>query len=553
MTWCTMAIRRRLCLLFLGCLILGSAQTPQAIGQKLFRISGIVVRHGTNQPLHKVHVTIAANDHPDKRASVVTSDDGRFNFTEVPQGKFTLMAEVHGGVRTYQQDDQFSTGIAVGPGLDSEHIVFPLLAPTGLRIRVMDDEGDPVRTAQVWLFRKKVTGGWAQIELQSQGNTNSEGVSSFAHLEPGTYYVGADGRPWYAQPGFLRTDTPAEIRPPAELDVAYPITYYPASQDPNSAAPIEVSEGATRQIELTLRAVHAAHISIASSTVSAGTQQQGQVEAVGPGGIRLHVDHAVYSDMGNERQIIGVAPGNYIVSVSQFDQGPAGRDMKSLGDFRVRAGDDTRLGSPELMKTSVAGTLTAEGTELLDPLVVWLVQPANGQNAYCRVEHDRSFHCATNGTMNGGLAPGRYEVRLGNTGDLYIKSISAKGATLMSGLLDVHEGSAVQLSIVAAQGATKLDGVVMRNDLPLSGAMILLIPQSREEGLEIPRDQSDSDGTFTLPSVHPGRYFLVAIDNGHDLEYRNGKVIEPYLAQAQVIEMPLASTTQVRVGVQQRR
>ena len=278
----------------------------------------------------------------------------------------------------------------------------------------------------------------------------------------------------------------------------------------------------------------------------------GAVEAIGPGGIRLPASGSVFSFMGSTGEIGGVAPGNYIVSLSQSGGPPMAGNRQVVGQLAVTAGGNTKVGMPDFSSTRVTGHVVWEGREPLGPLAVWLLQPANGQNAFCQVEHDKSFDCSANGRV-GSFAPGRYQVRLANNENLYIKSIAVKGGALVSGLLDVREGASLQLSIVVAKGVTKLNGIALKNGVPLSGAMVLAVPESREEGQEIPRDQSDSDGTFTLQNVHPGRYLLLAIDNGHGLEYHNPKIIEPYLAQAQMVDIPSAPSTPVRVVVQTRR
>lgn len=49
------------------------------------------------------------------------------------------------------------------------------------------------------------------------------------------------------------------------------------------------------------------------------------------------------------------------------------------------------------------------------------------------------------------------------------------------------------------------------------------------------RDQSDSDGTFTLPEVVPGQYTLLALVNGWDLDWAEPGVLQPYLAKGQAV------------------
>jgi hypothetical protein len=83
--------------------------------------------------------------------------------------------------------------------------------------------------------------------------------------------------------------------------------------------------------------------------------------------------------------------------------------------------------------------------------------------------------------------------------------------------------------------------------------MVLLVPQNANEIAYIPRDQSDSDGTFTLNFAAPGRYALIAIDNGREFAYRDASVIKPYLEQAQIIDVPLQRDASVKVTVQHRR
>ncbi len=519
-------------------------------------IGGVVVRHGSNQPLKRVRVTITRNDHPDQTASLMTAADGRFTFTNVPQGKYTLAAEYRGVQRMFEQDGFFSTGIVTGPMLDSEHIVFSFPAPTSIVVKVLDDESEPVRNAQVLLFRRRIASGWAQIELASQSYGGAEGVCRFAHLEPGTYYVAASGTPWYAQNRNVMRGSGLQTPNVAELDMAYPITYYAGAQDPNAATPITLSEGDSAQLQITLRAVPATHTSIEGTSGDPDPAHGGQlmttVEAIGPGGIRFATNAGAYLfDTAGERQIEGLAPGNYVVSIAHFGSGPEG--PQPLGTLKLNAAGDTKVAVSDIAAgTTVSGHLNLESGEHPGALGVWLGQPANGQNAFCPVKPDGSFQCRMGGVPSGNIAPGAYEIRLMNTNAYYVKSVVVKGANYSSGLLDVHEGAAVNVSVIAAKGLTRVNGIAVKDGRPLSGAMILLVPRDEGHGTGIPRDQSDSDGTFTLLDVKPGRYFLLAIDNGHDLEYHNAQVIRPYLAQAQTVQIPQPQSDPLRVNVQPR-
>jgi hypothetical protein len=58
------------------------------------------------------------------------------------------------------------------------------------------------------------------------------------------------------------------------------------------------------------------------------------------------------------------------------------------------------------------------------------------------------------------------------------------------------------------RGFGQIDGVAKRGDQPAGGVMVLLVPD--ENLILFRRDQSDSDGTFTLGNIVPGRYRLLA-------------------------------------------
>ncbi len=64
------------------------------------------------------------------------------------------------------------------------------------------------------------------------------------------------------------------------------------------------------------------------------------------------------------------------------------------------------------------------------------------------------------------------------------------------------------------------------------------------------RDQSDSDGTFTLNAVVPGRYTLMAIEDGWDLEWADPAVLQKYISGGESVQIAPNQKTDVSVKVQ---
>ncbi len=503
-----------------------------------FIISGTMVEHATNRPLGGVLVILSPNAARDRQLTVVTGADGRFTFTNLPPAKYSLLAERRGEqeIHGYLGTEGYSTGVVAGPGFQTENLVFPLDSPASIAGAVIDEDGEPVRQASVILLRKSVFSGRQQVIQAQQKTTGSSGRFRFAHLAPGTYFVAVVGRPWYAQnPGPAPEGVQAENT--REFDVAYPVTYDGDTTNGRAAAPINLAEGASVNIQIDLRAVPAIHVPITGVDMSQGMSAMTLSE--GPGGVEIATNSFVNG--GNSTyELSGLAPGRYVVQLQSFTRGEARVHSRQTMD--LAAGSAISLQNDSSI--SVSGRVVFEGADR--PPEGAGVELFDGTQRFdTQLQPDGSF------SFNGrSPLPGRYEVYIHNAGDGYVKSVTAKGAPVSGDTVEIVDGASVQLSVVVGKGVrSKLDGIALKDGKPTSGAMILLLPQDLNRSLLIRRDQSDSDGTFTLPEVVPGRYTLLAIDDGTDLAYQDPAVMKPYLAEGQIIDIPMNSDAAVKVRV----
>jgi hypothetical protein len=81
-----------------------------------------------------------------------------------------------------------------------------------------------------------------------------------------------------------------------------------------------------------------------------------------------------------------------------------------------------------------------------------------------------------------------------------------------------------------SQSSTRLEGFARRSGKGVAGVMVVLVPK-KMMALDalVRRDQSDSDGSFSLRDVVPGEYTLVAIQDGWELDWAQPQVIGRYL------------------------
>lgn len=523
-----------------------------------FTIKGTVVEHASNRPLSKVLMTVITSPKGDRSVYSVTGSDGGFVFNNLPAGKYSLWAQGHGhALQTLLQDDQYSTGIVVGPGLDSEHIVFPLIAPGSISGSVMDQDGDPVAQAQIWLFQNKVSLGKSQITMHGMKSTDSSGSFHFAHLAPGTYFVGVKARPWYADnnPRMVVGSIPihgeiigplnGQSNSPSELDVVFPTTYYADTSDPAAASPITVMEGSSAHIQITLRAVPALHIRVSGYEASAENRITPMISEVGPGGQTIFGGGGGSWSSNGQVELTGVAPGRYALSLQAVVQGRP----ENLGTKVLDLTSDATVDVSSVARSSITGHIVFEGTEQPSGQTnLTFVKSGQGQALQALVEPNGSFS-----TKENALFGGRYSIDLASGSGFYLKSIEVKGAKFTGGELDIPDGASVQLSLVAAKGLTHITGMALKDEKPVAGVMVLLIPQDLNRADLIRRDQSDSDGTFTFNDVAPGRYTALAIDDGHDLEYAEPSVIKPYLTPAKTVNVSGQNDSALKLDVVSRR
>ena len=89
------------------------------------------------------------------------------------------------------------------------------------------------------------------------------------------------------------------------------------------------------------------------------------------------------------------------------------------------------------------------------------------------------------------------------------------------------------LSVVAnvSQTLSRVEGFARKDGKGLAGAMIVLVPrQPSAYRALVRRDQSDSDGSFSLRDVPAGQYTVIAIEDGWKLDWTRRDNLARFLA-----------------------
>jgi hypothetical protein len=504
-----------------------------------FRISGTVVNASSGQALSHTQVAIGLPQNGAAQA-MITAEDGHFAFENLRAGKYWLAAEHKGFARqAFDEHEGFSTAIAVGPNLISENLIFRLRPDAVISGTIFDEQNEPVRGAQVMLFRRAVDNGHQGTYLQAQEGSDDLGRYRFSRLRPGTYFVVMSAQPWYAQHGrtvknaacegcdLTAASEPDQAR--SALDVVYAITYYPSATDANDAKPIMVKPGERVTADITLTPVPALNVRIKlAGTASPESQGVTVTQRVFDGDPINVPKESLVMDKG-EITIAGLPPGRFVLTFMS-----AGKE-RSCREVEVDVTGDADVSESEgTPGSAVTGVVKLDGSRLLPQRAfVQLRSRASGAALGSRISAKGDFDF-----QNRPLPPGTYEVSVFTTQRAAVKTIEATAAKVTGHNIEIANAVPVRLIVTLSQGLGQVTGTALREGRPLAGAMIVLVPEHPENNVPLfRRDQSDSDGTFSLPNVLPGKYTVVAIENGWDLEWSNPDTLDRYIKKGTVVNV----------------
>jgi Carboxypeptidase regulatory-like domain len=535
----TNSITRSLLLISAVCLsaadALGAPQIaslPQTISGGEYRIAGTVVSKTDGHPLMRARITVRDAKDPQKFLSIVTSDDGKFEFTGLPAGKYSLQGAKRGFISAaYDQHDQFSTAIVTGASPDTETLMLRLAPDAVISGRVLDEVGEPIRHATVTLYYEDHSRGIDQIHQSRGAQTDDQGAYEMTPLQPGTYFLSASAKPWYAVHPIFETEGRRESSPSPSvdrsLDVAYPSTYYPDVTEPESATPIPIRGGEHVQLDIHFNPVPALRLllRVTDSGKNGVTFPQLQQSA-------FDSSTFVQSDGGRMVspglfEITGIPAGRY--NLRFF--GP-GQGTQMDGVDLTKDGEEIDTSKSEALSTVKVSVRIPAEAALPPRLVVGLRSGPRTAAVFQLVNTKGESEFQQ-------VAPGRYQVLVGTSGKPYsIAHMAAEGADASGHTLTVAAGSAPSVSLTLIGGSVEVQGIAKRGGNAFAGAMVVLVPKNPESDRDLfRRDQSDLDGTFSLFGVIPGFYTILAIDNGWDLDWSQPGVIAAYRKNGRAIQV----------------
>lgn len=582
-------------------------QKPAAI----YRITGTVVSSRDGSPVRRCQVSVRPSDSPGRmqiagsfpnrqrrpvsnELSAAADATGHFSVDLPSAGMWQLSASAPGfRAQMYEHHENFFSSVVLTSSAPSYQAAFRLDPDSSIAGYVIDEGGEPVRNARIALYSAAPStpnGISPPGTARSFAQTDDRGHYELSGLAPGNYQVSVQAEPWYAQAvrGGGRSPNGIDATPAnLALDVIYPITWLPGVTDRSSAEVVSLKGGEAPRADFSLAPSPAVHLRVAiSPSIQTGQPVVGRdrveigkgmipppvipmIERVPtgePGGLGL----STRVDANGQVDVGGLSPGLYRVGLGHggHDNGPV-QFLRITGEQRsvdlssaIPAADLsihfdgeangshiqvalTDVESGAVFRSFAAQSGFGPGGFRTGPLSQGALRPPGDQQP-AEDAADRTLE----------VPPGRYRIVLAtpNSGsdDLSLTGISVKGKAVPSRVIAVESGATV-VSLQVAHGRASVAGTVRLDKQPLRAAMVLLVPATLGQAGDIDvlrRDQTNTDGSFSLPGVLPGQYILLAIDRGWNVNWHDPATLERYLLHGIPLVLNPGSTTKQDLDAQ---
>ena len=542
---------------------------PDATGTAT--ISGMTVTDEPEpRPVRRVRVTCSG---PDFSATAITDDRGRFTFTGLKAGRYSIAGTKDAWVPSaYGAKRPLRPGSAI-PIADGEtaRITLRMLRGSVITGVLFDYNNQPAPSTLVSALRYTMRDGTRQLTAAGTGLTDDRGIYRIFGLAPGDYVVGAAPRPpdYRAPASELRL-----LDPLGERTVAFAPTYFPGSAFATQAAMVTLGRGEERDgIDFALQLVRTARVDgVVSATdgsaAPAGTSVSliAHSESMFPGtafaGLR-----STRTAADGTFNFADVRPGAYTVlargSGSLASISGVAQISWASTDIAIDGDDATGLALGLQPGMVLTGQLSFDATRLTPPgdlkSIHVELQPVQSPGSVSFAPSGKITDNAGH-FLIAGIVPGTYRLTaafpgLGSRNNWYLRSAIVKGEDTADGSVAIRAGESIRgATIVLSDRPAQVSGTVRNTGGPPNDFTVIVFPANQSLWTPLSRrihaSRPSADGAFGFRGLPPGDYLLAAIDDVEPNEWFDPALLQRLLPTA--IKIALAEGEEkaqdIRIG-----
>ncbi len=530
------------------------------------RLRGRAVTADGAAPVRRAIIRISGPDIGAKTA--MTDAEGRYEFRDLPAGRFTMSASKAGYVAVqYGQTRPFEQGkpIDLTDGQVMDKVDFSMPRGSVISGRLVDEFGDPMADAVVMAMRSVWAGGRRRLQPTGRSaTTNDLGQFRIYGLSPGDYFVSATMRggaemmamemAMASMMGGGGSGGPVGSNP----NSGYAPTYFPGT--PNGAEAQKISVVAGQEAQNTDFALLPVRLAKISGVVlsSEGKPVEGALITAAPKnmeGAGLMMGGTGRSDKNGAFSIVNVAPGDYVLQsrMLQIAMSGAGDNMTfsaRIGGGPDASGSESEVGSLPVSVSgedvanvvlvtskgaSAAGHLTFEGGAAPKSLTNIRVMPmsADADGGPMMVMGGANMVKA-DGTFEVRGLSGTRLFRLANVpAGWTVKSVRVNGADITDTGVEFKAGEAMTgIEIALTSKLAQVAGTVTGSGSEPVKDYTLVVFAEDPQRWTLPNTRyvagrrPDQNGRFEVKPLPPGSYYAAAVDYLPDGEWNDPDVLE---------------------------
>jgi len=563
-----------------------SAQTPSPATQKpavgTGVIAGRVVEADSTRPVPEAIVELQAGEAGRRR--VMTDDQGRFAFVNLPAGQYHLVADQYGYLRSAYGRSRPEGAPAPIQLADSQRFTdatIPMWRMASITGRVVDEFGEPVARVSVRGLRRTATAG--RIDLEPSGvistATDDRGIYRLSRLAPGDYAVMVSAKLSTFPVDILRDALTSRVNlgvgevarlgdsrylqigdqviatmsagsgtlPPAPDSSGrfrvFQTTYYPTATVVEEAEVMRIAAGDERTgVDIRLVAVPAVSISgrIAGPDGPVSLTPFRLVRAGGSAAYETYDNETAtgITTADGSFKLLGVPRGRYLLRVGATSIQSAESSTRATGAKAPLAAvsDPIVVGDADVTGVSVTAypLPTLRGRiEMSDPVApvppesIELILEAfdSGSMRVANPRVDKSYAFTTL------LLPGRY-IFSGFAGTSRCASVLVNGKEVGDALVPIGYED-VELVFKCGGNMSRVTGRIRdSNGNADQGAQAVVFPADRRHWttdvrpLRFAFGRPNTSGVFTISNLPAGEYFVAAVPDAIGRTWQDPRVLE---------------------------
>ena len=481
-------------------------------------VSGRVLTAADGQPLKSAQVALVPEPaKSDSHIYAVRSDgDGRFLLKDVLAGRYKFLAFHAGYVKQYYRSHgstEDGAVLSLHAGQKVDDVLFRLTRAGVITGILTNEDGEPLAGAMVATLRKftedeiedQVLTASQQRQLNTVGasRTDDRGQYRIFGLSPGDYYLRATD---FVYPDFvqdrdywLQQNTGSEYAP----------AYYPGTTQLGQAETISVRAGEEAQADLSLQRIKA--VEITGQVIGLKGPEKGAWVSLAPRDSDAGEMSSDYSDTADEKghfRFKGVPPGSY--TLQAYQRRDESESYTVSGRQKVEVTEETNQSMTlyvGLGATLEGRVIVAGSSEQPKELGLSLSTADGDQESWTRPKKDGTFQMRS-------VPDGTFGLQVyGLESGWFLKSARIGAHDILENGLEVEKGATGgRLEIVLSSACVQLDGSVVEDDQPLTGARIRITPDPENfyNRFRASSTKTDQMGHFSFNCVPPGKYRVVA-------------------------------------------